>query len=139
MPRITGGKQVRGLDGRFQKGQSGNPRGRPKGAKDKGPRAGSIRKVYQDFYDARNPETGTTGYQDMLKAVKEGVRNPKRALGYLELGAKVLDRVDQQTGQAGPRVTIVFQSSINLEKLRSPEVLARARLTHPPTALPARK
>lgn len=92
----------------------GDPRaGRPKGSKDTRPRVGSIRAVYQDFIGARG------GHDKMLEAVDEGVQNPKRALGYLELGARVLDRVDDRKNGGGPTVNIIFKSSIDPSKLRA--------------------
>lgn len=63
----------------------GDPRaGRREGAKDKRPRIGRIRAVYQDFIETRD------GHDKMVTALDEGIQNPKRALGYMELGARVL-------------------------------------------------
>lgn len=109
----------------FKAGQSGNRRGRPKGAKDKIPR-GSIKRVYERFLEECD------GEEAMLRALIDGIGDRKRALGFLELGARVLDRVQDQS--AGRPVTIIFRSSVQFEKLRSPETHARTRHSVPAAA-----
>lgn len=108
----------------FQPGCKRGP-GRPKGSKDKGPRVGSIRAVYQDFIAVRD------GHDKMLDAVDDGITNPKRALGYLELGARVLDRVDEQKTGNGVAVTINFISNIRPERLRAAAGRARQPALRP--------
>lgn len=106
----------------------GDPRaGRPKGAKDKRPRAGSIRAVYQDFIENRD------GHDKMVNALDDGIQSSKRALGYMELGARVLDRVDDKNGNRGA-VTINFISNIRPARLRAAAVRARRPALRPAEA-----
>lgn len=85
----------------FQKGGKPGP-GRPKGSKDRVPR-GALRRAYKEFMECRG------GFEMMVEAIQRGIRDPKRALGFLELGAKVLDRPGQEEGASEPRAQIVFK------------------------------
>lgn len=92
-------------------GPSPNPtwKGRPRGSKDKVPR-GSVRGAYEAFI-----ATGG-GVEKMTKVIdkaisgflkpKAGVEKGRLALSVIELGAKVLDRIDQQQEGLGAGVTI---------------------------------
>lgn len=113
----------RGGKGRrlFQPGGPGGP-GRPRGAKNKLP---TIRRVYETVIAERD------GHQKMVDAVDEGLQSSKRALGYLELGARVLDRVDTKGGNGVP-VTILFVSNIRPERLRAAAGRARQPALRPP-------
>jgi len=93
--------------GRFLPGVSGNPIGRPPGVKDKLPR-GSVAAVFRDFISTKG------GHDKMLEAVDAGVKNHRRALGYLELGARVLDRVDAEIGRP---VTIYLVTNVQFDRL----------------------
>src|SRR5499427_1041792 len=73
--------------GRFAKGNRVG--GRTVGAKDKffsRRGVGSLRRAYQEFIEQRD------GHRKMVDALEAGIKNPKTALGFMELGAKVLDK-----------------------------------------------
>ena len=91
--------------GRFTKG---NTFGRPKGAKDRRPRIGTIKAVYEDLIETRD------GHQLMLERVEAGIRDPKRALGYLDLGARVLDKSEEIAGKV---VHFHLHTNVDFSKL----------------------
>jgi hypothetical protein len=93
--------------GKFAKGNGLGP-GRPKGSKDTKPRIGSIRAVYDELIETRG------GHKLMLDAVEAGLKDKKRALGYLELGAKVLDRAEEE---AGKQVHFHLHTNVDFTKL----------------------
>ena len=95
----------------WEKGKSANPAGRPVGAKDKIPR-GTLKAVYQDLLEAYN------GHQLMLNQALKALKNRKAttlALGHMELGAKVLDRV----GDVSPTVNITLTSNVDPAALKN--------------------
>jgi hypothetical protein len=96
MGRVKSGEKeaIRDERGRFGKGNRLAPDpGRPKGSKDTRPRIGSIKAVYDELIETRG------GHKLMLEAVEAGLKDKKRALGYLELGAKVLDKSEEVQGK----------------------------------------
>ena len=118
---------VRDERGRFGKGNRLAPGpGRPKGQKDTRPRRGSIKAVYLELIEAGQ------GHEKMLKAVNAGIQaDPKTALGYLELGAKVLDKTEEVQGKF---VHFHLYTNVDFTKL---DDLARKNGMMPPLALPA--
>src|SRR5215470_4777084 len=73
--------------GRFAKGNRVG--GRTVGAKDKffsRRGIGSLRRAYQEFIEQRD------GHRKMVDALEAGIKNPKTALGFMELGAKYWTR-----------------------------------------------
>jgi hypothetical protein len=81
-------KTGRDACGRWLTEVSGNPKGRPLGAKDKIPR-GSVRAAYLDLIENRG------GHDLMVNAAEAALKaKGKLALGYMELAARVLDRAD---------------------------------------------
>jgi hypothetical protein len=94
----------------FKKGESGNPKGRPVGAKDKIPR-GTVTAVYQDLLEAYNGHTLMRN--QALKALRARKATPL-ALGHMELAAKVLDKV----GEQAPTVTIILKSNVDPAALK---------------------
>ena len=90
------GTAWRKTGGQFVKGHPVLPgAGRPRGSKDTRPRITSLKRVYVDLAETRD------GHRKMLNAVDAGVqhKDARVALGYLELGAKVLDKTDEAAGQ----------------------------------------
>jgi hypothetical protein len=78
--------------------------------------------VYLDLIEAGN------GHEKMVKAVDAGIQSdPKTALGYLELAAKVLDKDDDTQGRI-----VHFHLHTNVD----PHALRKAREMHglPPIA-----
>lgn len=107
-----------GIIARDEKGRIVATTGRRKGAKDKGPRVGSIRAVFTDYIE------NFQGHDLMLDAVDRGIQayDPGTALGYLNLGAKVLDRTED--GQQRP-ITINVVTNVDFNKLRDARAQAR--------------
>ena len=112
--REPGGAKERGA-GAIRRGQDalgrfikGNTFGRPLGAKDRRPRRGTIKAVYEDLIESRD------GHQLMLERVEAGIKDPKRALGYLELGAKVLDKTEEMAGKV---VHFHLHTNVDFSKL----------------------
>ena len=99
--------------GRFRAGESGNPKGRPKGSKDKLPR-GSVRAAFEELIAAHG------GHDSMVNAILGGLmKGGSAALGFMELGAKVLDRTNRH-GKAFPQaVQINFNSPLKRAKFRA--------------------
>lgn len=94
---------------KFVKGQSGNPKGRPKGLKDLLPR-GTIKNVYQELIERYN------GHDLMVDAVRDALKKKGRlALNYIEVGARVLDRIEDDTGS---KVQIIFAAPLDKGKLQ---------------------
>src|SRR6266508_2689208 len=92
-PRPTAGQPASHTpSGKFAKGNRLGP-GRPKGSKDTRPRRSSIKATYDELFDTRG------GHRLMLDALEAGLKDKTRALGYLKLGAKVLDRADDTAGR----------------------------------------
>jgi hypothetical protein len=92
----TGEKAVRDGRGRFDKGNKLAPGpGRPPGSKDTRPRIGSIKAAFEDFIAKWNGEV------KIVEAIDRGVTasDPRKAIGYLELAAKVLDKTDDTGGK----------------------------------------
>lgn len=111
---VNGGRRrMRRYAGRFVRAAEigRHSLGRPKGAKDKVPR-GLMSAVIDQFV------RGYAGFGKLLDALDDGVQNPKRALGYLELVAKVKDRVEEKNG-AGTTVNVIFKSSLDPSRLRA--------------------
>lgn len=93
------------------KGQSGNPKGKPKGAKDKVPR-GSVKQAFEEFINVRG------GQRAMVDAISAGMRDKRRALGFLELAAKVFREVGPGSEAESRPITIVFESPLRPERLK---------------------
>lgn len=117
---------------RFPKGVSGNPRGRPKGAKDKRPRA-SMRAIITALVEAyRGDEQMTEALHRILADYleKPTAHRGRLVLALGELWAKVVDRVDEKQEGLGAGVTINVLG-IDPMKLRpggmgAPQALARS-------------
>jgi hypothetical protein len=102
--------------GQFVKGHSVPGPGRPPGSKDKRPRAGTLRAVYEDLIEHGH------GHAMMLTAVTKGIKaTPAVAVKYLELGARVLDKTDD-TG--GKHVHFTLITNVDFEKLRGAQPTA---------------
>jgi hypothetical protein len=90
-PAPTG--PARDARGRILPGHQVTRVGRTKGAQDKLPR-GSVKAVLQQLIAQGD------GHEKMLKAFDAGIQaDPKTALGYLDLAAKVLDKADEMQGK----------------------------------------
>jgi len=125
MGRVKSGEKeaIRDERGRFGKGNRLAPGpGRPKGSKDTRPRIGSIKAVYDELIETRG------GHKLMLDAVEAGLKDKKRALGYLELGAKVLDKSEAVQGKF---VHFHLHTNVDFTKL---DDLARKNGMVPPLA-----
>jgi len=96
----------------FKPGQSGNKIGRPVGAKDKVPR-GSIRLAFLDFMKHCG------GRVKMMNAIDRAItKQDKLGLGYMRLGAQVIDRIDHERKLLGQGATVIFHSPIDPLTLR---------------------
>ena len=108
--------------GRILPGHQATKVGRTKGAQDKLPR-GSIKAVFQQLI----AEGG--GHEKMLKAIDAGIQaDPKTALGYLDLAAKVLDKTEEVQGKF---VHFHLHTNVDFSKL---DDLARKNGMVPPLA-----
>ena len=97
--------------GRFAKGNRVG--GRTVGAKDKffsRRGVGSLRRAYQEFIEQRD------GHRKMVDALEAGIKNPKTALGFMELGAKVLDKTEEIAGRV---VHFHIHTNVDPFKLRA--------------------
>lgn len=96
----------------WKPGQSGNPAGRPRGAKDKLPR-GSVRLAFLDFLQHCD------GRKKMRDAIEAAIMDQgKLGLGYMRLGAQVIDRIDHERKLLGQGALVLFNSPINPLTLR---------------------
>lgn len=80
----------------FKPGQPGGP-GRPKGSKDRVPR-GSIKAAFVEVIEA-DPSL-------ISEAIRRGLQG-RNALGYLDLGAKLLKEIGSGTEAGAPRIILV--------------------------------
>src|SRR5215831_10926962 len=97
--------------GRFAKGNRVG--GRTVGAKDKffsRRSIGSLRRAYEEFIEQRD------GHRKMVDALEAGIKNPKTALGFMELGAKVLDKTEEGAGRV---VHFHIHTNVDPFKLRA--------------------
>jgi hypothetical protein len=83
----------------FTKGCQPGP-GRPPGSKDSVPR-GSVKAAFDEFVAARG------GQQAMVDAIERGVCDSRRALGFIELYAKLLKEVGSGADAAIPKILLV--------------------------------
>src|SRR4030095_2785280 len=87
---------------RFRPGQSGNPAGRPRGAKDRVPRLGTSAATLLRHAMASAFEPDLS---ELSRTIQAGLRDPRRALGFLQLGARL-------NGEIGRRVAEPQQVSV---------------------------
>jgi hypothetical protein len=101
----------------FQKGQSGNPGGRPKGS-----RTFAIRElVAEALADPATREAAITEFRRTLSRTRTVIPS-------LEFAARVNKEIGQGSGDVGRgRVTIVFRSNVDPRKLEA----ARSRALPP--------
>lgn len=90
----------------FVPGQSGNPSGRPKGAKDHSPK--TILEAF-DQVIRENPEL-------VMDAIRAGLES-KRAFNFVELGAKMKKEIGSQEQQAA-QIAIVFTGTLDPKMLQ---------------------
>ena len=96
--------------GSYPKGTSGNPAGKPKGAKDKRPR-GLVARIVT--------EALTQGEQEAVLAYRRAVANPRLVSGALETGARVLKEIGPNADPAGGRpIYITWISNVDPLALR---------------------
>jgi len=113
---------ARDARGRILPGHQATKVGRTKGAKDKLPR-GSVKAVLQQLIAEGD------GHEKMLKAIDAGIQaDPKTALGYLDLAARVLDRPDDTQGRV-----VIFNLHTNVDFTKLDEA-ARKNGMVPPLA-----
>jgi hypothetical protein len=110
--------------GKFAKGNGLGP-GRPKGSKDTKPRIGSIKAVYNHLIDHGH------GLDLMETALEKGLTDGGRVgLGYMELGAKLFDKVEEEQGKI-----VHFHLHTNVDFTKLDEAATKNGMI-PPLALP---
>lgn len=82
----------------FRKGATPGP-GRPKGSRDRVPR-GSVKAAFETFL----AEHG--GQRALVDAIAAGIKDRRRALGFLALAAKVLDEAKADVPDGPTRIVV---------------------------------
>jgi hypothetical protein len=91
----------------FKPGVSGNPKGRPKGIKERGPRS-PLKRAIAALLDEHG------GHAAILDAILEGLGDRRRALGFLELIGKVEKEIGSGTEGGGLPGVIIVPAGLNV-------------------------
>jgi len=103
----------------FKPGQSGNPRGRPRGIQETRPR-NSVRAAWNAVTDRYPKLVEDVIYEGLSRGRKQG-RMPGRpldALPFVTLGARVNREIGADPGQVSRPVTIIVNTNVDPMKLR---------------------
>ena len=112
----------RGPGRRFRPGQSGNPAGRPKGAKDRIPRA-TVRRALEELIEEYRTGVRKLGKRARCNLFKEKLdelvqrqrsRDPET---FLELAGRLFKELGATNGAQAPPTTIRFISNVDFRKL----------------------
>jgi len=101
----------RTANGKFAKGHSGNPGGRPRGAKTI---AYNVREVVGEAIN----DPGVR--KQVIEQVKGNLQNRKTVLPALEFAARLNREIGLGSGEAPAGVTIIFESNIRPRAPRPP-------------------